>query len=204
MKARRPKSGDAPVMAAGGVVVMTGRSPLIAVVRRRKDDGWVLPRGKLRPKESALAAALREVEKETGHSVAVREFLGTVSCESGGRPKIIQFWLMVSRGSAGDEPVDDARIKWLPLNAAVAMLTEPLEQSFLAEIGKQRRDQLKKWANGRPAPALRPNARPRDAARAKRAKAPGQNSAAPGFIRSFFRRLTGPRPLAERGRVLSG
>jgi 8-oxo-dGTP pyrophosphatase MutT (NUDIX family) len=64
MKTRRRKSNDAPTMAAGGIVVTAGRSPLIAVVRRRKDDGWVLPRGKLRPKESALAAALREVERE--------------------------------------------------------------------------------------------------------------------------------------------
>src|SRR5262245_53158587 len=132
MKARRRKSIDAPVMAAGGIVVTAGRTPLIAVVKRRKDAGWVLPRGKAGRKESAVAAALREVERETGHSVAVREFLGTISAESGGRPKIIQFWLMARRGQAGHEPVSDDKVKWLPLNAAIATLTEPLEQSFLA------------------------------------------------------------------------
>ena len=34
-------------MAAGGIVVRGTHTPLIAVVQRRKDDGWVLPKGKL-------------------------------------------------------------------------------------------------------------------------------------------------------------
>jgi 8-oxo-dGTP diphosphatase len=190
-------------MAAGGVVVTAGRSPLIAVVKRRKDDGWVLPRGKLRPKESALVAALREVERETGHSVAVGEFLGTVSSESGGRPKIIQFWLMASQ--AAHKPVnDDKTVKWLPLNAAVATLTEPLEQSFLAEIGRQRRHKFKKSANGRSASGLRANGRTGDGARVERAKGLAHNSVAPGFIRKFLKRLTNPREVPSRGRVPAG
>src|SRR5262245_48650355 len=203
MKARRRKSIDAPVMAAGGVVVTAGRSPLIAVVKRRKDDGWVLPRGKLRPRESALAAALREVARETGHRVAVREFLGTISCESGGRPKIIQFWLMASRGHVGPEPAGEGKdVKWLPLNAAVATLTEPLEQSFLAEVGKQRRDKFRKWTNGRAATDLRANAPTREPARRKRVKTPGQSSSTPSFIRTFFRRLTNPRQSVDQDSVL--
>ena len=191
-------------MAAGGVVVLAGRSPLIAVVRRRKDDRWVLPRGKLRPKESALAAAVREVEKETGHSVAAREFLGTVSCESGGKPKIIQFWLMTSRGRAGHETAGDAKtVKWLPLNAAIAMLTEPLEQSFLAEVGKQRRDKFRKFLSGRQTAPLRTHARTGAAARVKTAVKPVGQKVAPGFIRSFLRRLKSPRPVPIRGPVFA-
>ena len=205
MKTRRRKSIDAPLMAAGGIVVTAGRSPLIAVVQRRKDDGWVLPRGKVRPKESALAAALREVERETRHNVAVREFLGTISCESGGRPKIIQFWLMASRGHAGQELTSDAKsVKWLSLNAAVATLTEPLEQSFLAQIGKQRRDKFRRWMNGRQTPKRRATARTGEGAREERVKTPGQKSGTPGFIRKFFRRLKNPRPISGRASVLSG
>src|SRR5262249_10370090 len=134
---------------------------------------------------------------------AAREFLGKISCESGGRPKIIQFWLMVSRGRAGHEPAGDAKEgKWLPLNAAVATLTEPLEQSFLAQIGKQRRHKISKSVNGRQAPELRANGRTRDGAGGKRVKTSGQNS--PGFIRMFLRRLTNPRQAPSRGRVLAG
>lgn len=201
MKTRRRKSIDAPVMAAGGIVVTAGRSPLVAVVKRRKDDGWVLPRAKVRPKDSALAAALREVERETGHNVAVREFLGTISCESGGRPKIIQFWLMVSRGHAGQDLVSDAKaVKWLPLNAAVATLTEPLEQSFLAQIGKQHRDKFRKSMNGFRAPGRRSDAGTGEGARAK---TPGHASGAPSLIRRFFRRLTNSRQVPNRGLALS-
>jgi 8-oxo-dGTP diphosphatase len=192
-------------MAAGGIVVMAGRSPLIAVVQRRKDDGWVLPRGKLRPKESALAAARREVEREIGHSVVVREFLGTISYESGGRPKIIQFWLMASLGHAGQELMSDAKaVKWLPLNAAVATLTEPLEQSFLAQISKQRHDKFKKRLNERQAPRLRANGRTGEGARQERVKTLNRSSNAPNFIRKFFRRLKNPRQIISNRRgVLS-
>jgi len=41
MKIRRQKSAHTPIVAAGGIVVMTGRLPLIAIVQRRKDNGWV-------------------------------------------------------------------------------------------------------------------------------------------------------------------
>ena len=56
-----------------------GARPRIAVVQRRKDNGWVLPKGKLKWKESAISAARREACEETGYHVAVREFLGVVS-----------------------------------------------------------------------------------------------------------------------------
>ena len=51
------------VLAAGGVVV---RDDKIAVVHRPKYDDWSLPKGKLDPGEGFEAAALREVEEETG------------------------------------------------------------------------------------------------------------------------------------------
>jgi len=201
MKIHGRKSIDAPIMAAGGIVVIAGRSPLVAVVR--KDKGWILPRGKLRPKESARAAARREVEKETGHSVVVREFLGTISYESGGRPKIIHFWLMASVGKAGQKLVNDTKAaKWMPLNAAVAKLTEPLEQSFLAQIGKQRHDKFRKWQNGR-APRLRTNGQTKEGSREEGVKTLSRSSNAPNFIRKFFRHLKNPRQIANRHGVLS-
>jgi 8-oxo-dGTP diphosphatase len=51
----------APVLAAGGIVIRETPEPLIAVVRLRKDKSWVLPKGKLKPGEDALAGARREV-----------------------------------------------------------------------------------------------------------------------------------------------
>ena len=79
----------APVVAAGGIVLRQGETPLIAVVRLRKRDEWVLPKGKLDDGETPRAAAIREVLEETGHEVSVHEFLGTLVYESGGRSRVL-------------------------------------------------------------------------------------------------------------------
>ncbi len=182
-------------MAAGGVVVKAGRVPLIAVVRRRKDDSWVLPRRKLKPREGALAAARREVEHETGHAVVVQDFLGTVSYETGGRLKITQFWLMTSVANARHED-DQKALKWLPLDAAVACLTEPLEKAFLAQIGRQSIKSPRVRLRRDKAPAGRKNSARHlngQTARPHVAKTAPQNSLTPNFIRRLFRLWKNPR-----------
>ena len=67
----------APVLAAGGIVLRQAETPEVAVVRLRKRNEWVLPKGKLDDGETARDAAMREVLEETGHDVSVHEFLGT-------------------------------------------------------------------------------------------------------------------------------
>jgi len=111
--------------------------PLIAVVQRRKDNGWVLPKGKLKPSESAIAAAEREVVEETGHNVSVHEFLGVVSYKAtNGKPKVVQFWRMHPRGGRTRKLMRDIKaVKWLPLEAAIEKLDHPLEQLFLRNVG---------------------------------------------------------------------
>src|SRR5437667_61459 len=49
-----------PVLAAGGIVLKTVKTPLIAVVRLRKRNEWVLPKGKLDAGETPRDAAKRE------------------------------------------------------------------------------------------------------------------------------------------------
>jgi 8-oxo-dGTP diphosphatase len=65
----------ASVLAAGGIVLRHDETPLIGVVRLRKRDEWVLPKGKLDDGETPRDAAEREVLEETGHDVSVHEFL---------------------------------------------------------------------------------------------------------------------------------
>ena len=89
-----------PVMAAGGIVLRQGQTPLVAVVRLRKRNEWVLPKGKLDDGETPRAAAEREVVEETGHDVAVHEFLGTLVYESRGGSKVVHYWRMEARGGA--------------------------------------------------------------------------------------------------------
>lgn len=124
------------VLAAGGIVVREARRPLIAVVRLRKEKAWVLPKGKLKAGESALAAARREVREETGHDVTVHEFLGSMSHTAEGRHKIVQFWRMsAAAGPAHKLMADVKAVKWLPLKQAVETLTRAHERVFLANVG---------------------------------------------------------------------
>ena len=88
----------AAVLAAGGIVLRQEATPLIAVVRLRKRNEWVLPKGKLDDGETPRDAAEREVLEETGHDVSVHEFLGTLVYESGGRFKVVHYWRMETSG----------------------------------------------------------------------------------------------------------
>jgi 8-oxo-dGTP diphosphatase len=126
----------APILAAGGIVLTEGSKPRIAIVRLRGDKSWVLPKGKLNPNESPLDAAKREVLEETGHEVAVHEFLGSMSYSVAGKIKIVQFWHMQAIGPPVGELTNDVKaVKWLPLKQAVDALTRSHERAFLANVG---------------------------------------------------------------------
>jgi 8-oxo-dGTP diphosphatase len=126
----------APVLAAGGIVLRQAKEPLIAVVRLRKRDEWVLPKGKLDDGETARDAAEREVLEETGHDVSVHEFLGTLVYQSGGRSKVVHYWRMEAAGAPMRELMDDVKaVDWLPLEAALERLSREYERAFLANVG---------------------------------------------------------------------
>jgi 8-oxo-dGTP diphosphatase len=133
---KKPAKLRAPVLAAGGIVVRECPEPLIAVVRLRKDKSWVLPKGKLKPGEDALAGARREVIEETGYDVSVEGFLGSMSHAEGGKLKIVQFWQMRAIGEPASKLTDDVTaVKWLPLQQAIDTLTRPHEKAFLMSVG---------------------------------------------------------------------
>jgi 8-oxo-dGTP diphosphatase len=126
----------APVLAAGGIVLRAEKNPRIAVVRLRKRNEWVLPKGKLDDGETPRAAAEREVLEETGHDVSVHEFLGTLVYESGGRSKVVHYWRMEADGEPVHELMHDVRaVDWLPLDDAVERLSRGYERLFLANVG---------------------------------------------------------------------
>ncbi|WP_082637785.1 NUDIX domain-containing protein [Bradyrhizobium retamae] len=126
----------APVMAAGGIVLRQAEPPLIAVVRLRKRNEWVLPKGKLDDGETPRAAAEREVMEETGHDVAVHEFLGTLAYESRGGAKVVHYWRMEADDLPTRIPMRDVKaVDWLPLAEAIERLSRGYERAFLENVG---------------------------------------------------------------------
>ncbi len=146
-------------------------TPLIAVVRLRKRNEWVLPKGKLDDGETPRDAAEREVLEETGHDVLVHEFLGTLVYESGGRFKAVHYWRMEAGGEPTHELMDDIKaVDWLPLDAAIERLSRGYERAFLENVGPialesaalaqpARRARVKKQPAPRSAAASRPSLR---------------------------------------------
>jgi 8-oxo-dGTP diphosphatase len=133
---KRKEMARAPVLAAGGIVLRQAKTPLVAVVRLRKRNEWVLPKGKLDDGETPRAAAEREVVEETGHDVFVHEFLGTLVYESRGGSKVVHYWRMEARGGPAHELMRDVKaVDWLPLDAAVDRLSRDYERAFLENVG---------------------------------------------------------------------
>ncbi len=127
---------DGVVAAAGGVVIrdQDGESR-VAVVHRPRYDDWSLPKGKLEPGEEFSAAAVREVEEETGLRCELgRELPSARYRDRKGRPKLVRWWMMRPLGGEfepGDE-VDELR--WLDLDAALALLDYEHDRELIRSL----------------------------------------------------------------------
>jgi 8-oxo-dGTP diphosphatase len=142
--------GPAPILAAGGIVLRGNAKPRIAVVRMRREKSWVLPKGKLLPREHPRDAAKREVLEETGYDVSVHKFLGSMAYAADGRIKIVQFWLMRASGLPERELSNDVKaVKWLPLKQAIETLSRPHEKVFLTHAGPIALQAVKKSMPGK-------------------------------------------------------
>jgi len=97
----------------------------VAVIHRPRYDDWSLPKGKLDPGETWEAAAVREVEEETGVLAQCEEELAPHEyVDRKGRPKIVRWWRMsvVRRPDvfAPNDEVDELR--WVEPEEAERLL----------------------------------------------------------------------------------
>ena len=126
------------VRAAGGVVCRHAADGTLEVllVHRGHYDDWTVPKGKVEEGETDEECAVREVEEETGVAARLGEELSSIRwVDRLGRPKVARYWRMEPADDAAARPqneVDD--VAWLPVEAAIALLTYPRDAEVLRAL----------------------------------------------------------------------
>ncbi|MFD9863997.1 NUDIX hydrolase [Streptomyces alboflavus] len=103
----------------------------VCVVHRPKYDDWSHPKGKLKPGESPLAGAVREVGEETGHDCVPGPPLPTVHYRTGGRPKVVHYWAAEATEGHFTPNREVDRLRWLPPAEARDRLTQIRDRELL-------------------------------------------------------------------------
>jgi 8-oxo-dGTP diphosphatase len=129
------------VEAAGAVVwrpAVHDRAEVLLIHRPRYDD-WTFPKGKLRPHEHALAAAVREVEEETGVRIRLGPPLPAARyrLRDGGQ-KLVRYWSAIPLGESDEVGVERSREVdrrgWFSLRQAARQLTHAQDRALLSRL----------------------------------------------------------------------
>ena len=118
------------IRAAGGLIVRNG---CVLLVHRPAYDDWSFPKGKLETDEEWEAAALREVEEETGLRCELGEELGRTHYEVSGVPKEVRYYRMTT----SDEPRPQNEIdgvRWATLAEAVELLSHSYDRELVSSL----------------------------------------------------------------------
>jgi len=114
------------IQAAGGVVWRPADSATgveLALIHRRRQRDWSLPKGKARAGELPVETALREVLEETGHHAEVGPFLGAVNYRKRGAPKVVRYWSMAATGGSFVANGETDDLLWLEPEAACRLMS---------------------------------------------------------------------------------
>jgi len=124
-----------PIIAAGGVIWrhnIDGDVEILLVHRPRYDD-WTLPKGKLEDGEALIACAYRELLEETGLSVKLGPYIGSVEYFVPDGLKQVAYW---SASLIGDNsafhPNDEVDVvQWLTIDAAIDRATRDSDRTII-------------------------------------------------------------------------
>lgn len=131
-----PSVDDGPATHAGGVVYDKSHDAYLLVRASSSVPEWVLPKGHIEPGETPLAAALREVQEESGVVADLLAPLGRLTFVQRGKRVAVDYFLLryVRTGRA----LESRETCWLPLAAAQAALSHAENREMLVRAERRR------------------------------------------------------------------
>lgn len=130
---------NATIIAAGGVVWrrdVKGEIEVLLVHRPHYDD-WSLPKGKLEEGEALISCAYREILEETGLSVKLGPYVGSVEYYVPDGLKSVAYWCaaLIEESSFFHPNAEVDQILWLDLESATRRATRESDQYILDRFG---------------------------------------------------------------------
>lgn len=125
---------------AGGVVVRKqGNATHVLLVFRPKHSDWQFPKGHVAEGETLDAAALREVEEETGLAATIVLPLPSLSYETRrtAEPVTCHMFLMTAKGDSALSKHADEQPEWVPVDDVAHRLTKENLKAYFASIEPQ-------------------------------------------------------------------
>jgi 8-oxo-dGTP pyrophosphatase MutT (NUDIX family) len=129
---------------AGGVVYENGRVLLILMQNLKGEKVWTFPKGHIENGETPQAAALREVEEETGYKCLIKGEIFKVHynfVRNGHKvEKDVQWYLMekISQNEIAKDNVEIYDIKWVNFAEAKNLLIYPSDFKIIEFLEKSR------------------------------------------------------------------
>ena len=112
---------DSDFTHAGGIVRRTdGGEARILLVRARRSNDWVFPKGHIEPGESLEETAAREVREEAGVEATVVRYLGALTFSSSREHVHAAHFLMEYVRDV--EPEESREIRWCRLEEALDLI----------------------------------------------------------------------------------
>jgi 8-oxo-dGTP diphosphatase len=130
-----PMGRTSLVRAAGCVLWRRSSSGTIelALVFRPKWSDWSWPKGKIDTGETARAAALREVQEETGYTCRLGAVLPSSHyVDHKGRQKEVTYWAAESTGGAFEPNDEVTELVWLSPDEARERLTYERDRDLIS------------------------------------------------------------------------
>jgi 8-oxo-dGTP pyrophosphatase MutT (NUDIX family) len=129
------------VLSAGGVVLDPDRTQVL-LLQKRSSGAWLLPKGRVEPREPADAAARREILEETGYRTRLGSLIGLQVRPNGVASKVkVILWFKAE--AVPGRPVSEGECKtygifWRPLTTALQEIaSEPARSLVRLAAGQE-------------------------------------------------------------------